>query len=223
MSTLHKVKQYFGMVPLENYDDAYLDQSTPEPRGRRPRDEYDSYGDYRESDYRSDDYRDRDREPRGGFSYDGRRRPEYSEGYRSEREYDDYADDYREQPRTELPRRLEPLRSDRPAPSTRGALAMDARLEEPPAAQIVTLHPVSFEDARVIGEKFRDGVPVIMNLTEMEIADARRLVDFAAGLAFALRGSIDPISKKVFMLSPAGVNVTAEERAQIAETGFYNR
>ena len=100
---------------------------------------------------------------------------------------------------------------------------MDPRAEEAPAAKIVTLHPTSFEDARVIGEKFRDGVPVIMNVTEMDIADARRLVDFAAGLAFALRGSIDPISSKVFMLSPADVDVTAEERAQIAETGFYNR
>ena len=88
-------------------------------------------------------------------------------------------------------------------------------------SRITTLHPRTYNEARVIGEHFRDGVPVIMNLTEMDDADAKRLVDFAAGLAFALRGSFDKVATKVFLLSPADVDVTPEERRRIAETGFY--
>jgi cell division inhibitor SepF len=62
-----------------------------------------------------------------------------------------------------------------------------------------------------------------MNLTEMEDADAKRLVDFAAGLAFALRGSIDKVTNKVFLLSPPNIDVTAEDRRRLAEGGFLNR
>jgi cell division inhibitor SepF len=87
--------------------------------------------------------------------------------------------------------------------------------------QITTLHPTTYREARTIGEHFREGVPVIINLTEMEEADARRLVDFAAGLAFGLRGSIERVTNRVFLLSPANVQVTAEDKAKIAEGGFY--
>ena len=87
--------------------------------------------------------------------------------------------------------------------------------------QITTLHPTTYREARTIGEHFRDGVPVIINLTEMEEADARRLVDFAAGVAFGLRGSIERVTNRVFLLSPANVQVTAEDKAKIAEGGFY--
>src|ERR1700684_2716737 len=73
------------------------------------------------------------------------------------------------------------------------------------------------------GEHFREGTPVIMNLTEMVDSDARRLVDFAAGLIFGLRGSIDKVTNKVFLLSPANVEVTAEDKARIAERGFFNQ
>ena len=78
------------------------------------------------------------------------------------------------------------------------------------------------DEARTIGEHFRDGVPVIINLTEMEEADARRLVDFAAGLAFGLRGTIERVTNRVFLLSPANVQVTAEDKAKIAEGGFFS-
>ncbi|HEX5596340.1 MAG TPA: cell division protein SepF [Micromonosporaceae bacterium] len=87
--------------------------------------------------------------------------------------------------------------------------------------QITTLHPTTYREARTIGEHFRDGVPVIINLTEMEEADARRLVDFAAGLAFGLRGTIERVTNRVFLLSPANVQVTAEDKAKIAEGGFF--
>jgi cell division inhibitor SepF len=89
--------------------------------------------------------------------------------------------------------------------------------------QITTLHPTTYNEARTIGEHFRDGVPVIMNLTEMAEADAKRLVDFAAGLAFGLRGSMERVTNRVFLLSPANVQVTAEDKARIAEGGFFNQ
>ncbi|HEX2354994.1 MAG TPA: cell division protein SepF [Micromonosporaceae bacterium] len=89
--------------------------------------------------------------------------------------------------------------------------------------QITTLHPTTYREARTIGEHFRDGVPVIINLTEMDEADARRLVDFAAGLAFGLRGTIERVTNRVFLLSPANVQVTAEDKAKIAEGGFFDQ
>jgi cell division inhibitor SepF len=92
-----------------------------------------------------------------------------------------------------------------------------------PAYQITTLHPRTYNEARTIGTHFRDGTPVIMNLTEMDDADAKRLVDFAAGLIFGLRGSIDRVTNRVFLLSPQNVQVTAEDKARIAEGGFFNQ
>ena len=89
-------------------------------------------------------------------------------------------------------------------------------------AQIVSVTPRTYNEARMIGENFRDGIPVIMNLTEMDDADAKRLVDFSAGLIFGLHGGIERITSKVFLLSPNNVNVTAEDKERIVG-GFYNQ
>lgn len=89
-------------------------------------------------------------------------------------------------------------------------------------SRIITVHPRTFNEARTIGENFRDGIPVIMNLTEMEDVDARRLVDFAAGLIFGVQGSIDRVTNKVFLLSPPNITVTAEDKERIAG-GFFNQ
>lgn len=94
---------------------------------------------------------------------------------------------------------------------------------ESPAYRITTLQPRTYNEARTIGEHFRSGVPVIMNLTEMDDGDAKRLVDFAAGLIFGLRGSIERVTNKVFLLSPSNVSVSAEDKARIAESGFFNQ
>lgn len=99
----------------------------------------------------------------------------------------------------------------------------EAPTEQVDAQRIVTLHPRTYNEARTIGEHFREGVPVIMNLTDMGDADAKRLVDFSAGLVFGLRGSIERVTNKVFLLSPANVEVTAEDKARIAEGGFFNQ
>jgi cell division inhibitor SepF len=96
-------------------------------------------------------------------------------------------------------------------------------VEEPASSRITTLHPRTYNEARTIGEHFREGVPVIMNLTDLDDTDAKRLVDFAAGLIFGLRGSIERVTNKVFLLSPQNVHVTAEDKARIAEGGFFNQ
>jgi cell division inhibitor SepF len=90
-------------------------------------------------------------------------------------------------------------------------------------SRITTLHPRTYNEARTVGENFRDGTPVIMNLSEMDDTDAKRLVDFAAGLVFATRGSIERVTNKVFLLSPPNVTVAAEDKQRIAEGGFFNQ
>ena len=91
------------------------------------------------------------------------------------------------------------------------------------AYRITTLHPRTYNEAVTIGEHFRSGTPVIMNLTEMADSDAKRLVDFAAGLTFGLRGRVERVTAKVFLLSPQNVTVTAQDKARIAENGFFNQ
>jgi cell division inhibitor SepF len=201
MSTLHKVKAYFGMAPMDDYDDEYYDDDDRQGRGYPRRERFADEG-YDRFDERRGEYDDDvPGAYRGGYQDEGRFRA---------REF------------------------DRPAPrygalrgSTRGALAMDPRRmamlfdEGSPLSKITTLRPKDYSEARTIGERFRDGTPVIMDLVTMDNADAKRLVDFAAGLAFALRGSFDKVATKVFLLSPADVDVTPDDRRRIAETGFY--
>jgi cell division inhibitor SepF len=89
--------------------------------------------------------------------------------------------------------------------------------------RISTIHPRTYNEAKVIGEAFRSGTPVIMNLTDMDDADAKRLVDFAAGLVFGLHGTIERVTSKVFLLSPANVEVAPAEKARVPERGFFNQ
>ncbi|QNE78213.1 DUF552 domain-containing protein [Streptomyces finlayi] len=89
--------------------------------------------------------------------------------------------------------------------------------------RIATVTPDSFRDARGIGELYRDGVPVIVNLTAMDPADAKRVVDFAAGLTFGLRGSIERVATRVFLLTPADTKVLNGEAAGRPADGFFNQ
>lgn len=90
-------------------------------------------------------------------------------------------------------------------------------------ARITTLNPRNYNEARTLGEQYRDGTPVIMNLSDMDDADAKRLVDFAAGLVFGTHGTIERVTNKVFLLSPHNVTVAAEDKQRIAEGGFFNQ
>jgi cell division inhibitor SepF len=106
---------------------------------------------------------------------------------------------------------LEEHRRPRPAPAP-SALS-----------RIETVTPRAYNDARTVGEHFREGVPVIMNLSEITESEAKRLVDFAAGLVFSAHGSINRVTAKVFLLSPAGIEVTDEDRQRIAAGGFFDQ
>ncbi|WP_084129976.1 cell division protein SepF [Demequina sp. NBRC 110055] len=89
--------------------------------------------------------------------------------------------------------------------------------------RIQTIKPRTYNDARLIGEAFRQGVPVIMNLTEMSDADAKRLVDFSAGLSFGLHGSIERVTTSVFLLSPAHVEIGVDEEPPARkDSEFFN-
>jgi cell division inhibitor SepF len=142
------------------------------------------------------------------------------------------AEQYDEPTRRAEPARGESPESARPvanlAERRRPAPAPAQRAAAPgpsvaPLSRITTLHPRTYNEARVIGENFRDGVPVIMNLSEMDDTDAKRLVDFAAGLVFSVRGTIERVTNKVFLLSPPNVSVAAEDKQRIAENGFFNQ
>ncbi|HEY9323665.1 MAG TPA: cell division protein SepF [Agromyces sp.] len=79
-----------------------------------------------------------------------------------------------------------------------------------PVSEILTVHPKQYRDAQVIAENFRDGIPVIINLSQMSDADARRLIDFASGLSLGLYGRIERVTSKVFLLSPENVAVSGD-------------
>ena len=97
------------------------------------------------------------------------------------------------------------------------------QLELPVLDRIVTLNPRFYNEARVIGEHFRQGNPVIINLTEMDESELKRLVDFASGLAFGLHGTIERVTKKVFLISPSNVNVSNEDKSAAAQASVFNQ
>jgi cell division inhibitor SepF len=206
MSTMQRLKAYFGMIPADEVD------GYDEYRGGGGVGRY-----HQEYGAEMDDFDDME-PPRGRRGFGARH------GYG-----DEFGGDFEPAPQR---RSWAPSAPQAPV---RGALAVEPQPEpvsriravpqheESASSKITTLHLRSYNEARTIGEPYRDGTPVIMNLTEMEDADAKRLVDFAAGLAFALRGDIDKITNKVFLLSPPNVNVMAEVKGRIAEGGLFGR
>ncbi|MFR9730854.1 cell division protein SepF [Saccharopolyspora sp. MS10] len=210
MSTMHKLKAYFGMVPADEVDDF-------------------------DDDHYADHYGDADDYEAPADRINGRRRVGVRGGYQDEASgaepFDDHghretahrADEYRE---VKPPRRQwTPETAARTAAERESVSRLRAVTDTGShfsLSKITTLHPRSYSEARTIGEQYRDGTPVIMNLTEMDEADAKRLVDFAAGLAFAMRGSIEKVTNRVFLLSPPNVDVAAEDKRRLAEGAFFN-
>jgi len=134
-----------------------------------------------------------------------------------------------------------PLASSTPAVTTSSEVRIKPRLTRPVSSvvtssadaapqldlpvldRIVTLHPRFYNEARTIGEHFRLGNPVIINLTDMDESEHKRLVDFASGLAFGLHGTIERVTKKVFLLSPANVSIGVEDKSAAAQASFFNQ
>ena len=251
MNALHRLKAYFGMVPAEEFDAAEFDDYHPGYRSGYPEPVNGSQG-YDPQNYDPQNYDPEcgsglDRATanagfatRAGHHAAPRMHPTRSPSRATEPHtaaspvtdpwaaaqapmrgslaIDTVAINTTSTARQPVvPQRVTPV--PRTAPLAEDPLGDDGGH---PLARIVTLHPHNYNEARPIGERYREGNPVIMNLTAMEDRDAKRLVDFAAGLAFALRGSIDKVTNKVFLLSPPNVDVSAEDRRRIAEGRFFN-
>ncbi|AVM00991.1 cell division protein SepF [Gordonia iterans] len=252
MTTMQKFKAYFGMVPPSEYEDDYLADPMSdsmngsmggryEPSGEPPRRGAQAGRHDEQMSARERLYLER---YRGAATHaDGYYDDEPYEADYAEVEYGHRGDERVFSERVmhvEAERgpvaargRLEPL-SHSANVTARGAAMVvrgaNALAPEPradvaaeTAGRITTLRPADYSEARTIGERFRSGSPVIMDLVDMSNDDAKRLVDFAAGLAFGLRGQLEKVATKVFLLSPAGMDVSPEERRRIAETGFHNQ
>jgi cell division inhibitor SepF len=158
---------------------------------------------------------------------------EYHDDYEEPPHEEEIADRYRERPNV---RRLSPRRrrdefdeiyadDDRPEGAQRGRSATVLR----PVGRgngDVRVHlviPKSFNDAQQIADKFKDSIPVILNLQGADTDLSKRLIDFASGLTYALDGGMQRIADKVFMLTPRNVEISAEERARLIEKGFFNQ
>jgi cell division inhibitor SepF len=119
-----------------------------------------------------------------------------------------------------------PTRQAAPASGSRrsGRANLEAVPQGAPAGSKVHLViPRSFNDAQSIADRFKDSVPVILNLQNADAELAKRLIDFSSGLTYALNGSMQRVADKVFLLTPRNVEVSAEERARMADRGFFNQ
>ncbi|MFN2526656.1 MAG: cell division protein SepF [Actinomycetota bacterium] len=141
-------------------------------------------------------------------------------GLVEDEELDEYS--YEEEPEPRR-RRSRPTRSSvEPVEPRREAVVR--AIPTAPSARFHLVTPGAFNDAQEIGDKYKDGTSVLMNLQGAEPELARRLVDFASGLAYGLSGSMQPVADRVFLLVPSGVQVSAEERRRfLEERGFFNQ
>ena len=137
--------------------------------------------------------------------------------------YDEYEDEDFDPTALEEEEREEPRRAPVTPISSRNQVARVVAHPSSEIHRITTIHPRTYNEAKTIGESFRAGTPVIMNLTDMDDADAKRLVDFSAGLVFGLHGSIERVTSKVFLLSPANVEVATPEKPRVPERAFFNQ
>ncbi len=119
-------------------------------------------------------------------------------------------------------RRIAPTRVPERGPEpSRGAPASGTRSVT--SGRVHVTEPSTFNDVEEIGERFRNGIPVIMNLAGADEAVAKRLLDFASGLIYGLDGRIERVGDRVFLLTPLGVDVSTEERRRLSERGFFNQ
>jgi cell division inhibitor SepF len=151
-------------------------------------------------------------------------------GLAEEDEYDEYGyedlepEDQPPPARRRAPTRRGATRTAAPPSSSDGDAVVRPMPGTGQGPRFHLVQPSSFNDAQEIGDKFREGFSVIMNLQSVDSDLSRRLVDFASGLAYGLGGTMQPAAEKVFLITPAGVPVSAEERRRfLEERGFFNQ
>ncbi len=138
----------------------------------------------------------------------------------ADEDYDDVAPEQA----APAPRETPAAAAARPAPVTPLRRAAAPRPAPAGMNEILTVHPRHYKDAQTIAESFREGVPVILNLSQMSESEARRLIDFASGLSMGLYGKIERVTSKVFLLSPEHVAVSGDQAEADAdvEAGFFD-
>ncbi|WP_445150237.1 cell division protein SepF [Baekduia sp. Peel2402] len=168
--------------------------------------ERDTYADDEDDDYRD---RGRDREPDPEPEYRERPNVRRISSRRRRDEFDDiFADD---EPPTRA--NLRPI----------GGGAAPAKARNGGSVKLHLVIPKSFNDAQQVADKFKDDIPVVLNLQSTDTDLSKRLIDFASGLTYALDGGMQRVADRVFMLTPRNVEISAEERAQLIEKGFFNQ
>jgi cell division inhibitor SepF len=139
---------------------------------------------------------------------------------------DEELDELDDEPDVRAETELAPARRHRSEGATAARTETVVRTIPHREASLAAIHraePKRFDEAREIGERYRRGIPVIMNLQTTDGPVARRLVDFASGLVFGLDGKIEPVAQRVYLLTPADMEVSAEDRERLAEGRFFNQ
>jgi cell division inhibitor SepF len=126
-------------------------------------------------------------------------------------------------PTSETPAWAAPSVKVAPVQTTPVQQSVPVQQELPVLDQIFTIHPRFYNEARTVGEKYRQGQPVLMNLSDMDESERKRLVDFASGLVFGHFGSIERVTSKVFLLTPPNVRVSTEGKVAATEASFFNQ
>ncbi len=196
-SSVRRMAVYLGLVEDDSYSEDYADEGYDDPRSSRNS---------------SERYESRVHTSNRAGSSRG-----FADGYGS-----DSAESLQGS-RVREPRGVRTIRREQELPSRNVAPSSPTPPRNLDFARIESIHPRSYNDARRIGEEYREGIPVIMNLSDLDDSDAKRIIDFAAGLVFGCRGSIERVTNKVFLLSPVNVDVGDQARAQVAQDGFFNQ
>ena len=196
-SSVRRMAVYLGLVEDDSYSEDYADEGYDDPRSSRNS---------------SERYESRVHTSNRAGSSRG-----FADGYGSDSE------ESLQGSRVRDPRGVRTIRREQELPSRNVAPSSPTPPRNLDFARIESIHPRSYNDARRIGEEYREGIPVIMNLSDLDDSDAKRIIDFAAGLVFGCRGSIERVTNKVFLLSPVNVDVGDQARAQVAQDGFFNQ
>ena len=136
---------------------------------------------------------------------------------RTRRDYDDDWTDPEPSPDLQRTSVLRPRLTDQRRPRNLEAV------RGPGTSQVHLVLPRSFNDAQQVADRYKNGIPVILNLQSADAELSKRLIDFASGLTYALEGGMQRIADKVFLLTPRDVELSAEDRARMLERGFFNQ
>jgi cell division inhibitor SepF len=143
---------------------------------------------------------------------------------RRQQDFDDWTESEADQPTTRVPAVRAAARTERERSRVREIRPQIEAVPNPSSVKVHLVLPRSFNDAQQIADKYKQGIPVILNLQSADTELSKRLIDFTSGLTYALNGGMQRVADKVFLLTPRNVEVSAEQRAALLERGgFFNQ